>query len=107
MGGQSVIGGHVQEGEAAVDAQARCNAGIGKRMVSGLHNERTGSGLVDRGVLDGSPRGVVYQLTESGRAMGPGLLKLGEWAERYMAPAARTRARQPSRRRLLTSGKLR
>jgi DNA-binding HxlR family transcriptional regulator len=43
-------------------------------------------------VLDGPPLGVVYQLTESGRAIGPGLLKLGEWADRYMTAPARRKA---------------
>jgi len=70
-------------------------------MLSDRLNELAAAGLIDRTVLEGPPLGVVYQLTESGRAMGPGLLKLGEWADRYMAPAARTGGRQPSRGRLV------
>jgi DNA-binding HxlR family transcriptional regulator len=70
-------------------------------MLSDRLNELAAAGLIDRRVLDGPPLGVVYELTDSGRAMGPGLLKLGEWAERYMAPAARNRSRQPAGRRAM------
>jgi DEAD/DEAH box helicase domain-containing protein len=41
--------------------------------------------------LTGHP---VDELTESGRALGPGLLKLGEWADRYMPPKRRTVSRR-------------
>jgi DNA-binding HxlR family transcriptional regulator len=51
--------------------------------------------LIDRTVLDRPPLGVLYQLTESGRAIGPGLQRLGDWAERYMTPA-KPRRRRPS-----------
>ncbi|TMD09660.1 MAG: helix-turn-helix transcriptional regulator [Chloroflexi bacterium] len=102
-----LILGLLLQGPAHFAVLARTIPGISERILSDRLNELAKAGLIDRRVLDGPPLGVVYQLTESGRAMGPGLLKLGEWAERYMAPAARTRARQPSRRRLLTSGKLR
>jgi len=82
-----VILGLLLQGPARFAVLARTIPGISERMLSGRLNELTEAGLVDRRVLDGPPLGVVYQLTESGRAMGPGLLKLGEWAERYMAPA--------------------
>jgi DNA-binding HxlR family transcriptional regulator len=66
-------------------------------MLSDRLDELTRAGLIDRTVLDGPPIGVIYQLTEGGRALGPGLLKLGEWADRYMAPRA-TRKAPRSRR---------
>jgi len=95
-----VILGLLLQGPAHFAVLARTISGISDRMLSDRLNELAEAGLIDRTVLDGPPLGVVYQLTESGRAMGPGLLKLGEWAERYMTPVARTRSRQPSRRRL-------
>jgi DNA-binding HxlR family transcriptional regulator len=100
-----VILGLLLQGPARFAVLARTIPGISERMLSDRLNELAEAGLIDRTVLDGPPLGVVYQLTESGRAIGPSLLKLGEWAERYIAPAARTRGRQPARRRLLTSRK--
>ncbi len=97
-----VILGLLLQGPARFAVLARTIPGISERMLSDRLNELAEAGLIDRKVLDGPPLGVVYQLTESGRAMGPGLLKLGEWAERYMAPATRTRGRQPSHRGLAT-----
>jgi len=93
-----VILGLLLQGPAHFAVLARTISGISDRMLSDRLNELAEAGLIDRTVLDGPPLGVVYQLTESGRATGPGLLKLGEWAERYMAPAARTRGRQAARR---------
>jgi DNA-binding HxlR family transcriptional regulator len=95
-----VILGLLLQGPTRFAVLARTIPGISERMLSDRLNELAEAGLVDRRVLDGPPLGVVYELTESGRAMGPGLLKLGEWAERYMAPPARARGRQPSRRGL-------
>ena len=97
-----VILGLLLQGPARFAVLARTIPGISERMLSDRLNELAEAGLIDRKVLDGPPLGVVYELTESGRAMGPGLLKLGEWAERYMAPATRTRGRQPSHRGLAT-----
>ena len=56
------------------------------------------AGLLEREVIVGPPLGVVYRLTDSGRALGPGLLKLGEWAELYMHAASRRTARRSPRR---------
>jgi DNA-binding HxlR family transcriptional regulator len=84
-----VILGLLLQGPARFAVLARTIPGISERMLSDRLNELASAGLVDRTVLDGPPLGVVYQLTESGRAIGPGLLRLGEWAERYMAPPKR------------------
>ena len=92
-----VILGLLLQGPARFAVLARTIPGISERMLSDRLNELAKAGLIDRTVLDGPPLGVLYQLTESGRAIGPGLLRLGEWAERYMAPAARPDSSQPSR----------
>jgi DNA-binding HxlR family transcriptional regulator len=91
-----VILGLLLQGPARFAVLARTIPGISERMLSDRLTELTEAGLVDREVLDGPPLGVVYQLTESGRALGPGLLRLGEWAERYLAPAPGSRTRRPS-----------
>jgi DNA-binding HxlR family transcriptional regulator len=88
-----VILGLLLQGPARFAVLARTIPGISERILSDRLNELARAGLVDRTVLDGPPLGVVYQLTESGRAIGPGLVRLGEWAERYMAPKARRRTR--------------
>jgi DNA-binding HxlR family transcriptional regulator len=92
-----VILGLLLQGPARFAVLARTIPGISERMLSDRLNELAQAGLIDRTVLDGPPLGVVYGLTESGRAIGPGLLRLGQWAERYMAPAARPRRRQAAR----------
>src|SRR6266550_6940549 len=92
-----VILGLLLQGPARFAVLARTIPGISERMLSDRLNELAQAGLIDRTVLDGPPLGVVYELTESGRAIGPSLLRLGKWAERYMAPAARPRRRQAAR----------
>ena len=87
-----VILGLLLQGPARFAVLARTIPGISERMLSDRLNELARAGLIDRTVLDGPPLGVLYQLTESGRALGPGLLMLGDWAERYIAPSRR----QPS-----------
>lgn len=87
-----VILGFLLQGPARFAVLARAIPGISERMLSDRLTELAEAGLVDREVLDGPPLGVVYQLTESGRALGPGILKLGEWAERYLEPPPRRRA---------------
>jgi DNA-binding HxlR family transcriptional regulator len=100
-----VILGLLLQGPAHFAVLARTIPGISERMLSDRLTELAEAGLIDRTVLDGPPLRVVYQLTASGRAIGPGLLKLGEWAERYMGPVARPQRRGPSRGRLLKGGK--
>jgi DNA-binding HxlR family transcriptional regulator len=90
-----VILGLLLQGPARFAVLARTIPGISERMLSDRLNELARAGLIDRTVLGGPPVGVLYQLTESGRAIGPGLLRLGDWAERYMAPA-KPRRHRPS-----------
>ena len=87
-----VILGVLLEGPAHFAVLARTIPGISERMLSDRLDELSRAGLIDRRVLDGPPLGVVYQLTESGHAIGPGLLELGDWADRYMGPAPRRKA---------------
>src|ERR1700737_2239569 len=84
-----VILGLLLQGPARFAVLARTIPGISERMLSDRLNELARAGLIDRTVLDGPPLGVLYQLTDSGRAIGPGLLRLGDWAERYRPPAGK------------------
>jgi len=88
-----VILGLLLQGPARFAVLARTIPGISERMLSDRLAELASAGLIARTVLDGPPLGVVYELTESGRALGPGLLKLGDWADKYMAPKQRRRPR--------------
>jgi DNA-binding HxlR family transcriptional regulator len=92
-----VILGVLLEGPAHFAVLASTIPGISERMLSDRLDELSRAGLIDRRVLDAPPLGVVYELTESGRAIGPGLLKLGQWADRYMAPAPRRKASRSRR----------
>jgi DNA-binding HxlR family transcriptional regulator len=92
-----VILGLLLQGPARFAVLARTIPGISERMLSDRLAELTSAGLIARTVLDGPPLGVVYELTESGRALGPGLLKLGEWADRYMTPKRRAASRREAK----------
>ena len=90
-----VILGLLLQGPAHFAVLARTIPGISERMLSDRLVELTEAGIIEREVIPGPPLRVTYRLTKKGRALGPGLVKLGEWAELYMAPA-----RRPGRRRL-------
>jgi DNA-binding HxlR family transcriptional regulator len=94
-----VILGLLLEGPARFAVLARAIPGISERMLSDRLTELAATGIIEREVLSGRPIGVVYRLTAKGRALEPGLLKLGEWAERYMQP-------QPGQRRKRRSGSM-
>jgi DNA-binding HxlR family transcriptional regulator len=92
-----VILGLLLEGPARFAVIARAIPGISERMLSDRLTELAKAGILDREVLPGPPLGVVYRLTDKGRALGPGLLKLGEWAELHMdRPPQRKPRRSPS-----------
>ena len=84
-----VILGLLLQGPAHFAVLARTIPGISERILSERLIELTKAGILERKVIAGPPLGVVYRLTDKGRALGPGLLKLGEWAERYMRPSKR------------------
>jgi len=79
-----VILGLLLQGPAHFAVIARAIPGISERMLSDRLTELAEAGILDREVIPGPPLGVVYRLTDKGEALGPGLLKLGEWAELYM-----------------------
>ncbi|HYM51787.1 MAG TPA: helix-turn-helix domain-containing protein [Candidatus Limnocylindrales bacterium] len=95
-----VILGLLLQGPAHFAVLARAIPGISERMLADRLAELAEAGIVERQVIPGPPLGVVYRLTDKGRALGPGLLKLGEWAELYMRPrpASRPRARPSAAR---------
>lgn len=93
-----MILGLLLQGPAHFAVLARAIPGISERMLSDRLAELAEAGLLEREVIVGPPLGVVYRLTDSGRALGPGLLKLGEWAELYMHAASRRTARRSPRR---------
>ena len=96
-----VILGLLMQGPARYAVLARTIPGISDRMLSDRLTELARAGLLEREVIAGPLLGVSYRLTEKGRALGPGLLKLSEWAERYAAPVSgRAGERPPARRRV-------
>jgi DNA-binding HxlR family transcriptional regulator len=102
-----VILGLLLEGPAHFAVIARAIPGISERMLSDRLTELAKAGILDREVLPGPPLGVVYRLTDKGRALGPGLLKLGDWAERYMdRPPKRRPTASPMRTASKRSGSL-
>jgi DNA-binding HxlR family transcriptional regulator len=93
-----VVLGLLLQGPTRFAVLARTIPGISERMLSDRLSELAEAGIVERQVIAGPPLGVVYRLTTKGRALGPGFLKLGEWAERYMASPERS-VRRPATRR--------
>lgn len=53
-------------------------------VLSDRLSELTAAGLVERTVTDSRPPGVLYSLTDTGRALLPALHMIGEWANRYL-----------------------
>ncbi|HET9847734.1 MAG TPA: helix-turn-helix domain-containing protein [Candidatus Dormibacteraeota bacterium] len=88
-----IILGLLLQGPTHFAVLARAIPGISERILSDRLTELARAGIVERQVISGPPLGVVYRLTRKGRALGPGLLKLGEWAELYMGPSRRAPAR--------------
>lgn len=93
-----VILGLLLQGPAHFAVIARAIPGISERMLSDRLSELTRAGILEREVIPGPPLGVSYRLSDKGRALGPGLLKLGEWAERYMDQSVRRSSRRSALR---------
>jgi DNA-binding HxlR family transcriptional regulator len=57
--------------------------GLSDRLLSRRLRELEAEGLVSRSVHAGTPPRVSYGLTEKGRALGPAITELGQWARRW------------------------
>jgi DNA-binding HxlR family transcriptional regulator len=57
--------------------------GLSDRLLSRRLRELEAAGLVERSVHDGTPARVSYALTEKGRALGPALSELKDWARAW------------------------
>ena len=79
-----VILGTLSDGPASFRELARAVPGISDSMLSTRLAALTSAGLLRRGVDEGPPVSVGYQLTESGRALLPALEQISRWAERYL-----------------------
>jgi DNA-binding HxlR family transcriptional regulator len=62
--------------------------GMSERLCADRLRELEAAGLVTRNVLPGPPVGVEYTLTEAGADLQGSLSALGEWAHRWLQPAA-------------------
>jgi DNA-binding HxlR family transcriptional regulator len=62
--------------------------GMSERLCADRLRELEAAGLVTRRVLPGPPVGVEYALTEAGADLQGSLSALGEWAHRWLDPAA-------------------
>ena len=88
-----IILGLLLQGPAHFAELARTIPGISERMLSDRLTELAKAGIVRRDVMPGPPLRVIYRLTAKGRALGPGLLKLSQWADRYIGPTDSNRRR--------------
>jgi len=58
--------------------------GISDRLLTELLRELENETIVRREVRPDSPVRVIYELTESGRELGPALDEIARWAERWI-----------------------
>ncbi|MCF3960860.1 winged helix-turn-helix transcriptional regulator [Streptomyces fuscigenes] len=72
----------------------RAVPGISERMLADRLAELSALGLLVRIVDDGPPVRVSYRLTDAGRALGPAMAELSQWARSHLAG---TRAPGPRR----------
>ena len=61
--------------------------GLSDRLCSERMKELEARGVVERTVHPGPPVRVEYELTPMGRALGPSLSALQDWAHRWLEPA--------------------
>ena len=76
--------GTLSEGPASFRGLARAVQGISDSMLSERLSELTSAGLVARTVTEGPPVAVIYELTDSGRALLPALAQISRWAEVHL-----------------------
>ena len=65
---------------------------LSDRLLAERLRELEAEGIVAREVDAGPPVKVTYELTASGKELETALRALGEWAERWIAPAKRRRS---------------
>jgi DNA-binding HxlR family transcriptional regulator len=58
--------------------------GLSDRLLTERLRELEGAGVVARRVLAGRPVRVAYELTAAGRALGPVVIALADWAEAWL-----------------------
>ena len=58
--------------------------GISDRLLTERLRELEGESIVNREVFPESPVRVTYELTQSGRELGPALDEIARWAERWI-----------------------
>jgi DNA-binding HxlR family transcriptional regulator len=61
---------------------------LSDRLLSARMKELEARGIVERTVLPGPPVRVEYSLSKMGRDLGPALIQLQEWAQRWLAQSA-------------------
>ncbi len=59
---------------------------LSDRLLSARMKELEARGIVQRRVEAGPPVRVEYSLSEMGRALGPALNELEDWAQRWLSP---------------------
>ena|ERR1700712_1122634 len=78
-----VILGTLAAGPMPFSGLARAVGGISDSVLSERLTGLAEAGLVLRTVCPGPPVAVIYQLTDSGRALMPALTLLSQWAEQH------------------------
>jgi len=73
-----------QHGPMRFSEIAQAVPGLSDRLLSERVKELEHRGVVRRDVESGPPVRVTYALTDMGRALGPALTELGEWARRWL-----------------------
>ena len=58
--------------------------GISDRLLSELLKELEAEAIIERCVIPATPVRVEYHLTEKGRALGPSIDAIGEWARAWL-----------------------
>jgi DNA-binding HxlR family transcriptional regulator len=79
----AVVLGHLSHGPAGFRDLSRA-IGVSPSMLSDRLTELCDVGLVERTVREGPPVGVVYALTERGRALMPALEQISIWADAHL-----------------------
>jgi DNA-binding HxlR family transcriptional regulator len=79
----AVVLGHLSHGPAGFRDLSRA-IGISPSMLSDRLTELCDVGLVERTVQAGPPLGVIYELTDRGRALMPALEQITVWADEHL-----------------------